>query len=513
MSNRKLDGKQIRDVLRLHIDDKFSQRKIEKSLNISRKSICLVINRFNDSHIVWPLSPIIDDAVIVSMIYSKSRENQCTARKDSPDFKEVHESMKLKGASLQEIHREYLLNSNNGMSYSRFCTLYREYKLTLKRSLRQTHIAGEKVFVDYAGHTVKIHLSPTQVMDAQIFVGVLGASNYIFSEAVWRQTSENWLGSHVRMFEHFGGVPQMVVCDNLKAGVSMASRTNPIVQSEYADLARHYKTIIFPARAYKPQDKSKAEGGVLIVERWILFRIRKTIFTSIEQLNEMIEKLLVEINNRPFQKLEGTRKSRLDELDRPAFKQLPTNPYQYRQFLKARVGHDYHVLVDSHYYSVPHAMVRKKVDVILSQTSIEIFYESKRIAIHPRSYIKGQKTTLKEHMPDNHRQFIHVSEESLLWAESVGLNAFTIVQKLIDHAQNQSIMYRQIQRAKSLAKQYGNERFESACFTILKVGGHKLDAIASVLENNLDKMNDKSANQHYDATFDHQNIRGSRYYH
>ncbi len=509
MCNLKTNIRQALDILRLHFDDYFSLRKIAKSLNISRKTVTRIVNRFTDSGFSWPLenSNLVE---IEQILFPVSK--RVALSKEHPDMQVVFEEMKIKGATLQQLHYEYLAQNPDGIGYTRFCELFRDYKKSLKFSLRMSHVAGERVFVDYAGPTITVHLGQGETRQAQIFVGVLGASNYIYADAVWSQSIEDWIGSHVRMFEHFGGVPVEVICDNLKSGVSRASRTNPIVQSDYADMARHFNTIIFPARAYKPKDKSKAEGGVLIVERWIMYRIRKQVFTSLQHLNEVISELLVEVNARPFKKMPGNRIEAFEKMDKPALKPLPVDAYEYRKFKVASVGHDYHVKVEGHFYSVPHRLARCKVEALYTATSVEINHKGNRVAIHPRSHLFGGHTTTKSHMPEEHRQYIYSADAAVEWAKNIGSATENFMQNIIEASRNQSFTYRNVQRIKSLAKSYGDERLEHACQIIIDAGGDKVDAIESVLKNNIDLAKVSDSSTLYDANFDHSNIRGSHYY-
>lgn len=510
MCNLKTSTRQALDILRLHFEDGFSLRKTSKTLNISRKTVTRIISRFAGKGLSWPVDNS-ELSVVEEILFPVSKRTIST--KEQPDMQVVFEELKIKGATLQQLHSEYLAQNPNGIGYSRYCSLYRDYKKSLKRSLRIEHYAGEKVFVDYAGPTITVHIGHGETRQAQIFVGVLGASNYIYADAVWGQSIADWIGSHVRMFEHFGGVPVEVVCDNLKSGVSRASRTNPIVQSDYADMARHFNTIIFPARAYKPKDKSKAEGGVLIVERWIMFRIRNQVFTSLKHLNDVIAELLIEVNARPFKNMPGNRIEAFERMDKPALKPLPVDAYEYRRFQSATVGHDYHVKVEGHFYSVPNKLARCKVEAIYSAATVEIMYKGNRVAIHPRSHQIGGHSTIKSHMPEKHRQYIYSADEAVEWSHSVGFATENFMKVIIESSRNQSATYRNVQRVKSLAKSYGESRLERACQIILEAGGDKVDAIESVLENNIDSATNKESSENYDANFEHSNIRGSGYYH
>lgn len=512
MSNLKLDIRQAQDILRLYFDSQFSFRKISLAKNVSRKAVSRIVERFRGSGLVWSQVDKEDLSIIEDILFPSIQKNMTTYR-PMPNMADVFEELKTKGATREALHKEYLAQHPNGLSYSRFCTHLREFKKRLPRSLRMIHLAGEKVFVDYAGPTIPVRLSGVETRQAQIFVGVLGASNYIYAEAAWSQKREDWISSRVRMFEHFGGVPMMVVCDNLKAGVSKASRKAPVVQADYADMAFHYGTSIFPARAYQPKDKSKAEGGVLIIERWILFRIRKLVFTSLEQLNKKIADLLKDVNSRPFKKLPGNRIDAFERLDKPALTPLPSTAYVYRKFKKAIVDQSYHIEVDGHYYSVPHPLVRRRVEVIYSANTVEILHQGKRVASHPRSYQHGVPSTLKEHMPKEHQKFLFALDDILPWAESIGEYTVVFVKRVFINPKNHSFNYRNGQRMKALAETFSEERLENSCQIVVQAGGNSIDAVESVLKHNIDFSSPQNESSTFDADFEHSNVRGANYYH
>lgn len=504
--------RRIRDVLRLANELNMSQRQIESSLNISRASIADYLIRAQHAGLPWPLPLNMGDAELEQLLFPVARQQE--SRKPEPDWSAVHEALKQKGSTLQVLHGEYMAEHPAGMAYSHFCNRHRRFTKSLKRYLRQVHIAGDKVFVDYAGPTVKIHdLKTGDVREAQIFVGVLGASNLIYADAVWNQRKENWLASHARMFEYFGGVPTMVVCDNLKSAVTKASRTEPLIHPSYLDLGNHYGVAIFPARPYKPKDKSKAEGGVLIVERWIYFRLRKRIFTSLTELNVAIRELLEDLNNRPFQKMPGTRRSAFESLDRPALKPLPAYPYVYREFRKLRVGFDYHIEIDRHFYSVPYALIRKEVEAILTAGTVEIQHGGKKVASHTRIYEAG-KSTHDFHMAVADRHFAQWSaEHDLDWALSIGTHTHAFLQVVFSKAPHRDMSYRWANSLKSLSREYGIERLELACKRALDIGATESRNVKSILKNNLDRIVGTDSPTGQEAAFDHDNIRGPDYYH
>lgn len=506
--------RQIRQVLRLAIASGQSQRSIARSLNISRDAVADYLTRAAAAGLSWPLPDDLDDGELERRLFPVARGGEKSAKQE-PNWGEIHLALKPKGSTLQVLHEEYLADNPGGMAYSYFCQRYREYKQTLKRYMRQEHVAGDKVFVDYAGPTIKIVTNRTtgEVREAQIFVGVLGASRYIYAEAVWSQSLPNWIASHIRMFEHFGGVPAVVVCDNLKAAVTRASRNDPTVNDTYQDMANHYGTMIIPARPHSPKDKAYAENGVLVVERWILFRLRKRVFTDLVELNSAIRELLNDANNRSFQKLPGNRRTAFETIDRPALSGLPLHRYEFAEFVRVRVGLDYHVELDNrHFYSVPYVLVRREVDVRLTAETVEILHGGKRVASHPRALEPG-KTTQPMHMDPAHRYLAEWdAERELDWALGVGANAHAFLQVVLAGQSRRELAIRAVGAMKSLARDYGEGRLESGCARALAIGATQVRNVKSILQSNLD-LQPATPSTVQEANFDHDNVRGPGYYH
>jgi len=503
--------KQIRDVLRLALENRLSQRQISASLDIARGSVKDYLTRFAAVGLAWPLAPDMDDAALEKRLFPPLLPTEIN-RKAEPNWAEVHESMKQKGSTIQWIHQEYLHLHPDGLAYTSFCQGYRKFRQALKRYMRQTHVAGDKVFVDYAGPTLSVTDPRTgEKKAAQIFVGVLGSSSYIYAEAVWSQQLPNWIASHVRMFEHFGGVPHVIVCDNLKSAVTRASRTDPTVHPTYQDMAAHYGTAIFPARPYKPRDKAKAENGVLIVERWIMFRLRKRVFASLAELNRAVVELLTDANNRPFQKLPGCRREAFEKSDRPALKPLPQAKYVYAEFLRLRVGMDYHIEIAEHHYSVPSALARQEVDVRLTSDTVEVLHNNQRVASHVRASDPG-KTTDPQHMDAAHRHLeTWTVENELDWAISIGGNTHAFLQAIFARNARRDLGYRSAAALKSVARDFGHERLEAACARALQIGATEINNVKSILRTNLDRAVLLEA-QNEEPSISHENLRGPNYY-
>ena len=381
--------------------------------------------------------------------------------------------------------------------------------------MRQTHTPGEKLFVDYAGQTVPIIDGMSgEIRQAQIFVAVLGASSYTYVEATWSQALPDWIGSHVRAFEFMGGIPELVVPDNLKSGIKHPSFYDPELNPTYADLAAHYGVAILPARVRKPRDKAKVECGVLVVERWILARLRNQRFFNLGEANRAIAELLNDLNRRAFKKLPGCRHSVFVELDQPALKPLPADRYQYAEWKVARAGIDYHVEVKEHYYSVPYRFAKLELDVRYTDVTVEVFHRGKRIAAHARSFLKWKHTTLDSHMPPEHQAVAGWDDKRLLnWAQDIGQHTQAAVQHMLKGRRHPQQSYRACMGVLRLSKEFGNQRVEAACARALKLNAANYRSINSILKNGLDRQDTTANSPQSSLPLTHTNVRGSEYYH
>lgn len=504
----------IREILRLHFDSKLSQHQIAASLKISsgvvNKYVCLA----KVASLSWPVEPQLDDKSLRALL-SPYNESIKQSPFVEPDYSSIHQELKRKGMTLLLVWQEYEeVYGKKAYRYSRFCSKYKDWLGRQKPSMRQTHRAGEKLFIDYCGPTLEVIDPATgEIRSAAIFVAVLGASNYTYAEATWDQKLPNWIGSHVRAFQFFGGVPALLVPDNLKSAVTKASRYEPQLNQTYADLASHYGVAIVPARPYRPKDKAKVENAVLVVERWILARLRHQTFVGLAELNAAISALLRELNHRSFKKLPGTRASQFDALDKPVLKPLPTKPYELAQFSKARVHVDYHIEVDGHYYSVPYTLIKLAIDVRLTLNTMECFHEGVRVASHIRSFLKGKHTTLAEHMPPSHKAYSEWSPGRFLnWALSIGPNTRDVIAHLLSHVAHPEQSYRSCFGILSLAKRYGKDRLEAASYRAIAIGSPRRHSIASILQKGLDQQPLRPNEPSTSSVLKHENIRGASHY-
>ncbi len=515
MPATRLSVRKIKEVLRLKASG-VSDRHIATCCGISRTTVSNYLRRSHQEGVSWPIPAELSDAALESRLFPVT---PALSRHDrtKPDWPVVYRELKRKGVTLFLLWQEYRSAHSEGYQYSWFCDQYRHWLGTRDLVMRQQHRAGEKLFVDYAGQTVPIIDQHTgEARMAQIFVAVLGASNYTFAEATWTQGLPDWIGSHQRAFTFLGGVPQIVVPDNLKSGIHKAHRYEPDINPTYQELATHYAVTVIPARVRRPKDKAKAEVGVQIVERWILAALRHRSFFSLAELNQAIKGLLERLNTRSFKKLPGCRQTLFASVDQPALHPLPITPYAYAEWKKVRVHIDYHIEVDRHYYSVPYQLTGKQLEARLTAQTVECFQKGKRVASHLRSHRKGGHTTVREHMPKSHQQYGDWSPKRLVqWAEKAGPATAQLITTILSARRHPEQGYRSCLGILRLGKAYSPERLEAACGRALLLGSHRYQSVESILKNGLDRQPlPESSDQTEQQTLpeDHDNVRGSSYY-
>ncbi len=431
------------------------------------------------------------------------------------DQAHIHTERKKVGVTLELLHLEYLEQHPDGYRYTQFCEVYRRWLKERGLSMRQIHRAGEKLFIDYSGKKPHIVDPKTgELIEVELFVAVLGASNYTYAEATLTQQAYDFIGSHVRAFAYFEGVTAVLVPDQLKSGVTKACRYEPETQRTYEEMAKHYDATVIPARPGKPKDKAKVEAGVLVAQRWILARLRNQTLFSLDELNDRIGKLLEELNNRTMKKYGASRAELFERLDRPALKPLPSERFVFGKWKKAKVNIDYHIDVDGHYYSVHYTLRGEVVEAYVTATAVEIFYNNDRHTSHRRSSKRGHHTTKPEHMPESHRKHMEWSPSRFIsWASKIGPNAEALVTAILEERPHPEQGYRSCLGIMRLAKRYSDERLEAACTRAVAVRARSYRHVESILKNGLDRLPMSTAAESTQEPVRHENIRGSEYYH
>lgn len=507
--------RKVRDILRLAVGQGLSHRQVGAAVGVPFTTVADHLRRAREAGLGWPLPEGLDDAALEALLFRKELAPPTEAR-PLPDWEYIHRELRRPAVTLMLLWLEYKeCHPEDGYSYSQFCHHYRLWQRHLDLVMRQEHRAGEKLFVDFPGQRLPIYDRRTNAVafEAELFVAVLGASNYLYAEAVPSQELAHWVGAHVHAFEFFGAVPRIVVCDNLRAGVKQAHRYEPDINATYQEMATHYDLAIIPTRAGKPRDKAKVEAGVLLAERWILARLRNRRFSSLGEANAAIAELVEAINQRPFRKMAGSRRSLFEELERPVMRPLPATRYEFARWrLGVKVNIDYHVEVDGHYYSVPYQLVGQRVDARFTASTVEVFHSARRVASHLRSYVRGRHTTDAAHMPVSHRRHAEWSPSRIIaWARQTGPATAGLAEAILDARPHPEQGYRSCLGIIRLADRYGAERVEAACRRALAARALSYRSVESILRHGLDSQplqSEGPARVHPR----HVNLRGAAYY-
>jgi transposase len=504
--------RKTREILRQKWVLGQSHRAVARSLGVSVGTVSATVARAEAAGLTGREAAGLSEAELEARLYGPRPE----AARPLPDFAALHAERRRPGVTLQLLHLEYRERHPEGYGYTQFCHRYKQWLGRQKRSMRQVHRAGEKLFIDYAGKKPQVvDVQTGEARDVELFVAVLGASNFTYAEATETQRVEDFLASHVRAFAYFGGVVEVLVPDQLKSGVTWACRYEPGIQRSYEELAQHYGTAVVPARPRKPRDKAKVEAGVLVVERWILARIRNETFFSLAALNRRIGELLEELNDRPMRTYGASRRELFLRYDRPVLQPLPPTRFTYGEWKKARVNIDYHVELERHCYSVPFQLVHESVDLRFNALTVEAFHRGQRVASHLRSHKRGGHTTDPAHMPHAHRQHLEWTPSRLVhWGASVGPKTTELVEAILHERTHPEQGYRSCLGILKLAKQYGNERLEAACTRAVAVRARSYRHVASMLKHGLDRVPPQDeAKAPQQLPLAHENVRGGDYYH
>jgi transposase len=512
--------RKIKDVLRLYFELSLAQRQIAESVSLGQATVSDYLHRFERAQLTWPVT--LTEEELEAKLFPASIHRVPTAapaqpKRPMPDFAVIDNELRTnKHVTLQLLWEEYSKDNLAGhYSYSRFCHHYEVWKSRRDVTMRQDHPAGERIFVDWAGAKIPIHDPKTgEVRQASIFVAVLGASNYTYVEATPGETIGDWIGAHVRMFEFFGGASALLIPDNLKTGVHKPCRYEPDLNPLYEAMAEHYGAGVMPARVRKPRDKAKVEVGVQVAQRWIVAALRHHRFHSVGAVNEAIAELLTWLNERPFRKLEGSRRGWFEKLDRPALRPLPAERFALEAWKKATVNIDYHIEFERCLYSVPYHLTRQAVDVRVTSSTVEIFHRGERVASHVRLTGSNQRSTHAEHQPKSHRAHNEWPPSRIIdWAGGVGPFTAQLVERILLDKPHPEMGYRACLGIIRLGDKYTKPRVEAAAERALLCGAISYKSVASMLQRGIDKRAVDSPETPSSAPAGHHgNIRGSEYF-
>ncbi|HOV56420.1 MAG TPA: IS21 family transposase [Rhodanobacteraceae bacterium] len=509
--------KNLKELLRLLLTTDLTNRQIAALRGVSHNTVERYRRRLEETHIDWEFVSKSDELALDFML-NDGRE-KLKRKFVEPDWSEIHEALKRKGETLGRLWENYRPGlGDSGLSFTEFCRRYRRYCRALGLVMRQIHRAGEKMFVDYSGQLAWLTDPQTGARTAvQIFVAVLGASSYVYAEATMTQSLLDWIGSHVRAFEYFGGVTKLTVPDNLKSAVvCIRPGEGALLNPSYAEFAAHYGTVIVPARKVRPKDKGKVEAGVRLIQIAVLAHLRNRTFFSLEEMNQAIRVYVDAVNNKPFKKMpNSTRRSLFESLDRPALRPLPAQRYEFAEWrIGVRVGPDYHVTWDRHYYSVPYTLVGAEVDIKATATAVTAYHRQKRVAFHPRSSIEGGSSTLREHQPKSHQRYADEQAADLVvWAETVGPSIARLFRDHLEIHRQPHIALQLCVALRKLARSVGPQRLEAACRRALAIKSTSVSSIRSILRHHLEDKPLPDDSSESTSPAPHDNVRGPTYYH
>lgn len=506
--------KKLKEVYRLKFEFGYSNRQIGNSVNISAGTVSEYLSLFKIAGLNWPEIALESDENLEKLVYRHPSSSGSCSR-PQPDWSKIKLELQSKGVTLRLLWNEYKGEYPDGLGYTQFTKCYRAYAKTLDPVMRFTHKAGEKTFVDYAGLTMEwIEPQTGEIHEAQIFVGCLGASSLIFAEATASQSLSDWIGSHVRMFEAFGGVSEILVPDNLRSGVTKAHRYDPDVNQTYHEMSIHYGIAVIPTRTVSPRDKAKAESAVQCVERHIIAPLRHQTFTSLYEINQAIRPLLVAFNQKPMQRINLSRQEQYEQIEKKVLKPLPQSRFELQEWRSAKVHIDYHIVVNKHFYSVPHKLIGQKVNICLFKHRIEVFHHGQRIAVHQRDDTPNRFTTLDEHMPQKHLYYQTEEQDASIhrlmsWAEKMGTDVKACIEGFFKarHFPQQAI--RAVLGLKRLAERYGQPSFEKACQKTLVLHRYRYKTVEEILKHGLSQEKNSNVTQ---TITNEAHFRGAHYF-
>lgn len=513
MATERVAMHQLKEILRQKLVQKRTHRDVADAVGVSVGLVSKIVKQAAALEFTIDDLLALDEDTLENTFYGT--RSKTVSDRPLPDPAEIHVELRRTGVTLLLLHIEYLEKFPNGYQYSKFCTVYREWLAKRSPTMRQTHVAGDKTFVDYSGK--KPHLvDPTtgEIRDVELYVAVLGASNYTFAEASYTQQVPDFVASTMHAFTFFGGVSRAIVPDQLKSAVVAANRYEPGIQRTFDELGRHYGITILPARPGSPRDKAKVEVAVQIAQRWILAKLRNQVFHTLGDLNARIRELLEDLNDRPMRLYKASRNELFERLDKPALGPLPVDVFEHATWKKAKLNIDYHITYDNHCYSAPHSLIHEEIWVRATTTTLELFHRGSRVASHPRSYVHFQHTTIAAHMPMAHQKHAEWTPSRIHgWASTIGPKTEELTRIILAERQHAEHGYRSCLGLFRLAKQYGHDRLEAACTRALGVSARSYKHVESILKNGLDRAPALDPSPRTNSGVTHENVRGRDYYH
>ena len=515
MANKRLEIMDLKQLLLLKITGK-SNREISQILGRSRNTINDYVKLFKNRPETLVQLSLLDSKELLGLINAQKGDPNVLKSDRYSDLLKHQQvylnHLKRPGATYQTIWADYRRNFPKGYGYTQFKKYLKTFTKQTDYSLPMSHKYGDKLFIDYTGKKLPVVNSQTgEVLQMQVFIGVLGGSSYTYVEACESQGMEDFFNCTVNCMEYFGGVPQALVPDNLKSAVIKASKYEATINRQYQALALHYNTVVYPTRAVKPKDKALVEGAVKLVYQRMFYHLSKQTFFSLSALNEQIWLLLKEYNNRPLYQQQISRTEQFETHEKSLLMALPPNRFEVKLVKKAKVQKNCHVWLEKHHYSVPHSYIGKQVQLHYNNRNVEVYYDLERIALHQRSFQPWTYTTIKEHMPSAHQFVMDWSAEKFIrWAKKIGTSVGQYVEKVLDTTNYPEQAYKSCMGILQLAKKYTPERLEKACSRGLQYEKYSYRTIDRILAKGLDQLEEQP--EINPLLNDHHNVRGAAYY-
>jgi len=513
MASERLRMHKALEILRLKWALGLSNRDAARSAGVSAGSVTNVLQRARTAQVTsYEQAAALGEAELESALYPESTAVAAQLARHEPDCAWIHRERSRPGVTLELLHMEYLEQQPGGYQYTAFCDRYRAFLKRRGLVMRQHHVAGDKMFVDYSGKKPSLVDPHTgEVVEVELFVAVLGASSYTYAEATHTQKVADFIGSHVRAFEFFGGVACAGVPDNLKSGVTRACFYEPTIQRSYQSMATHYGMAVLPAHKGKPRHKAKVEVGVQVAQRWILARLRNRVFHTLGQLNEAMAQCLADLNRRVMREYGKSRLELFESTERSQLLPLPAERFEVVEWKKATVNIDYHVVLGERLYSVPHRYVGEEVWLSATSTTVEVLLRGRRIAVHAR-HGRDRYSTVAEHLPRSHREHAQWTPSRILsWAETLGPSTRALCGAILDERPHPEQGFRSCLGILRLAKKYGDARVESACARCFAARARSYRSVESMLRLGLEAQPVQDTDDTV-AALSHENLRGPDYF-
>ena len=504
-----------REILRLSSLG-LNKTQIAQSVGCSRTTVIQVLNIAEEKGISYPLPSDLSDRKLSELLFPSTKTKP---QYKMPDYEYVGKELRKSGVTLNLLWLEYCeqCRNNGELPYqlTQFKKHYRDFAAKTSATMHLNHKPGEILQVDWAGDTAKVVNTDTgELMPAYVFVASLPYSGYAYVEAFFSMNEACWISAHVNAFRFFGGVTRIIQCDNLKTGVTLHRKSEVVLNKTYNDMAEHYGTAILPCRVRAPKDKAMVEGTVGVISNFILAALRNRRFLSLVELNKAIAERLYLFNHKSFQKRDGSRASEFEE-ERKFLLPLPKHTFELSEWKVATVAPNYHISVDKMNYSVPYEYIKQKVDVRITKSTVEVFFNGNRICSHPRLHGRpNQYSTVEAHMPPNHQQYVQWNGERFRrWAAKIGENTHTVIDALLSGYKVEQQGYKACMGILKLADKYSAERLENACQKALTYTPRpSLKNLQTILSSGQDKTPDEKRETEKKAESQYGFTRGADYY-